>query len=58
MFGSTFDLAVFVNNATDDTYKIGANALESTVGTTSSIYAAPRMWGLEVTYDFEDAGAH
>lgn len=52
VFGSTADLGFFVNNITDETYKIGANALESTVGTVSSIYGAPRMFGVELTYRF------
>jgi iron complex outermembrane receptor protein len=50
--GSSFDLSVFVNNLTDRTYKVGANALEHLTGTTASIYGAPRMWGVELRYRF------
>jgi iron complex outermembrane recepter protein len=50
--GQPFDLSAFVNNATDKTYKVGANALEHLTGTTSSIYGAPRMWGFELRYRF------
>ncbi len=49
---SSFDASVFVNNLTDRTYKVGANALEHLTGTTSSIYGAPRMWGVELRYRF------
>ena len=50
--GSAFDLSLFVNNLTDRTYKVGANALEHLTGTTASIYGAPRMWGAELRYRF------
>jgi iron complex outermembrane receptor protein len=49
---SSFDLSLFVNNLTDRTYKVGANALEHLTGTTASIYGAPRMWGVELRYRF------
>jgi iron complex outermembrane receptor protein len=52
VMGSGFDASLFVNNATDKTYKVGANALEHLLGTTSSIYGAPRMWGIELRYRF------
>ena len=55
--GSTVDFSVFLNNATDKTYKVGANALEHLTGTTSSIYGAPRMWGVELRYRFGDEDA-
>jgi iron complex outermembrane receptor protein len=50
--GSSFDASVFVNNLTDRTYKVGADALQHLTGTSSSIYAAPRMWGVELRYRF------
>jgi len=49
---SSFDASVFANNLTDRTYKVGANALQHLVGTGSSIYAAPRMFGVELRYRF------
>jgi iron complex outermembrane receptor protein len=55
--GSSFDASVFVNNLTDRTYKVGANAMEHLTGTTSSIYAAPRMFGVELRYRFGAEGA-
>ena len=54
--GSSFDASVFVNNLTDRTYKVGANAMEHLTGTTSSIYAAPRMFGVELRYRFGAGG--
>jgi iron complex outermembrane receptor protein len=55
--GSSFDASVFVNNLTDRTYKVGANALEHQIGTNASIFGAPRMWGVELRYRFgADAG--
>ena len=57
MFGSAFDAAVFVNNATNETYKVGANALLHLTGTSASIYGPPRMWGIELRARFgADAG--
>ena len=52
MLGSSFDASAFVNNVTNRTYKVGANALEHEIGTTASIYAAPRMFGVELRYRF------
>ncbi len=50
--GSPADLAFFVNNVTDEVYKVGGNPLEHLTGTTSSIYGAPRLWGVELRYRF------
>jgi iron complex outermembrane recepter protein len=52
IFGSSFDAAVFVNNLTDQTYKVGANALLHLTGTSASIYGPPRMWGVELRARF------
>jgi len=52
MFGSPFDAAVFVNNVTDETYRVGANALIHLTGTSASIYGPPRMWGIELRARF------
>jgi iron complex outermembrane receptor protein len=52
VLGSSFDASAFVNNVTNRTYKVGANALEHEIGTTASIYAAPRMFGVELRYRF------
>jgi iron complex outermembrane recepter protein len=50
--GSSADLAVFVNNVGNQVYKVGGNPLEHLTGTDSSIYGAPRMWGVELRYRF------
>lgn len=50
--GQPFDLSAFVNNATDKTYQVGANALLHLTGTSASIYGPPRMWGIELRYRF------
>jgi len=50
--GTSADLGIFVNNVTDQVYKVGGNPLENLVGTDSSIYGAPRMFGAEVRYRF------
>ncbi len=55
--GSPFDLALFDTNATNETYKVGANALEHLTGTTASIYGEPRMYGVELRVRF-GADAH
>ena len=50
--GYPADLAFFVNNVGDTVYKVGGNPLEHLTGTDSSIYGAPRMWGVELRYRF------
>jgi len=50
--GTPFEVSAFVNNVTNKTYKTGANALEHQVGTTASIYGAPRMVGVELRVRF------
>ncbi|HUO97401.1 MAG TPA: TonB-dependent receptor [Rhizomicrobium sp.] len=56
VLGSPIDASAFVNNLGDRTYKTGANALEHQIGTTASIFGAPRMFGVELRFRFgEDA---
>ena len=50
--GTDMDAAAFVNNVTDKTYKVGANALLHLTGTSASFYGPPRMWGVELRYRF------
>jgi iron complex outermembrane receptor protein len=58
IMGTSADLAFFVNNVANQVYKVGGNPLEHLTGTDSSIYGAPRMWGVELRYRFgEDAKA-
>ncbi|HWY14587.1 MAG TPA: TonB-dependent receptor [Rhizomicrobium sp.] len=52
LFGNGFDASVFANNVLDKTYQVGADALLHLTGTSASIYAPPRMWGVEIRYRF------
>jgi iron complex outermembrane receptor protein len=54
--GHGFDASVFVNNVFDRTYTVGADALLNLIGTSASIYAPPRMWGVEFRYRFGAEG--
>jgi iron complex outermembrane recepter protein len=54
--GNPFDLSMFVDNVTNRTYKVGADALLNETGTSASIYGPPRMWGLELRYRFGEDG--
>ena len=55
--GEPFDASVFVDNAFNKTYQVGANPYLHLIGTNASIYAPPRMWGVELRYRFgADAG--
>lgn len=51
--GSGVSVAAFVNNALDETYRIGVLGLIAEgLGFQSSVYGEPRMYGLEVGYKF------
>lgn len=50
--GKPFDLSVFVDNVTNQTYAQGANALLHLTGTSASIYGPPRMFGVELRWRF------
>ncbi len=50
--GHGFDAAAFADNLFDRTYAVGGNALLHLTGTSASIYAPPRMWGVELRYRF------
>jgi iron complex outermembrane receptor protein len=52
LMGTSADLGFFVNNVTNQIYKVGGNPLEHLTGTDSSIYGPPRMWGVELRYRF------
>ena len=47
-----FDVSLFMDNVTDQTYKVGADALLHLTGTSASIYGPPRMYGVEVRWRF------
>lgn len=50
-FGSPVDLGLFVTNANDRVYYLGGSSLN---GFTTSPIAAPRMFGVELSYRFGD----
>ncbi|HEY5048100.1 MAG TPA: TonB-dependent receptor [Rhizomicrobium sp.] len=50
--GQPVDASLFVDNAFDKTYQVGANPYLHLIGTNASIYAPPRMWGAELRYRF------
>ena len=52
VLGEPFDASLFVDNAFNKTYQVGANPYLHLIGTNASIYAPPRMWGVELRYRF------
>jgi len=51
--GSKVNLAVFGNNVTNESYRIGVLGLIAEgLGIESSVYGEPRMYGVEVSYRF------
>lgn len=50
--GSKFDVALFVNNATDRVYKLSTTAQLLTLGFAVGTYAPPRMMGFEISRKF------
>jgi iron complex outermembrane receptor protein len=50
--GEPVDASLFVDNAFNKTYQVGANPYLHLIGTNASIYAPPRMWGVELRYRF------
>ena len=50
--GHPFDAGIFVDNAFNRTYAVGADALLNLTGTSATIYAPPRFWGVELRYRF------
>jgi iron complex outermembrane receptor protein len=50
--GKPFDVSLFMDNVTNRTYKVGADALLHLTGTSASIYGPPRMFGVELRYRF------
>lgn len=47
-----FSIGAFVNNVTNEVYKIGGVPIYSVLGTTSVLYNEPRTWGLQLRYRF------
>ncbi len=52
--GRPVDLGFFITNLTNKTYRIASDSLShnASLGTSSSIYAPPRMWGFSLKYRF------
>ncbi|MFA5547667.1 MAG: hypothetical protein WDA10_03960 [Porticoccaceae bacterium] len=46
------DLAFFMRNVLDDEYPYAANATQDSLGIYTFAYAEPRMYGLEIRYQF------
>ena len=53
VLGSNFDARFFVNNLTDKVYKTSiTSGYSQAMGTTSSMYGEPRMYGASLRYRF------
>ncbi|MFT4054044.1 MAG: TonB-dependent receptor [Novosphingobium sp.] len=55
--GSNFDLGLFMNNATDNLYRVGNQPQNFQIGgllTSASMYGEPRMYGLKLRYSFDN----
>lgn len=52
VFGSELDLAVFGTNVTDKVYRVANEDLYSTIGTSTTVYGEPRMYGASIRYRF------
>lgn len=51
--GTRANFALFANNVTDETYRVGVLGLIAEgVGIQSSVYGEPRMYGAEISYRF------
>nr|WP_298103512.1 TonB-dependent receptor [uncultured Shinella sp.] len=53
VMGNPIDASIFVRNLTNKTYKVGTGGLTAAqLGTTTSIYADPRIYGLQIRARF------
>jgi iron complex outermembrane receptor protein len=52
VFGSRFDIAAFINNATDQAYAISQVSVLQSLGTDVKLYGEPRTYGVELRYQF------
>lgn len=52
ILGSGYDGAIFVNNATDEVYKLGTTPQLLTLGFSIATYGPPRMMGIEISRNF------
>ncbi len=52
MLGHPFTLSTFVTNVADDNYRVYRVGPYNELGYSGSVYGAPRMWGVDLRYDF------
>jgi iron complex outermembrane recepter protein len=52
VWASKLDLAVFATNVTNKIYRVANEDLYSTIGTSTTVYGEPRMYGASLTYQF------
>ena len=52
VWGSHVDMALFATNVTNKTYRVANEDLYSTIGTSTTVYGEPRMYGASLTYQF------
>ncbi|MCY3624040.1 MAG: TonB-dependent receptor [Gammaproteobacteria bacterium] len=52
LFGSGADLALFVNNASDEEYRIANNPHYESLGFAITQYGEPKSWGASIRFDF------
>ena len=50
--GRSWEVAAFVDNVTDETYRTFGFDLGSAIGMVQSIYSRPRWWGINARYNF------
>ncbi len=50
--GSSFDLSLYIDNATDEEYIIGGANIIDIVGVNVATYGPPRTFGATVRYSF------
>ncbi|MCJ2180250.1 TonB-dependent receptor [Novosphingobium album (ex Hu et al. 2023)] len=50
--GSSFDLAAFATNVTNEIYRVGVGSLYASNGYETALYGQPRMYGVRVRWHF------
>jgi iron complex outermembrane recepter protein len=50
--GTGFSTSVFVTNLTDKVYRVANEDLYTTIGTSTTVYGEPRMYGVSLKYQF------
>lgn len=52
VLGSSFDTAIYINNATDEEYVVGGVNVIDSLGCAAFTYGAPRTFGASLRYAF------